>query len=70
MSTGTKIVKSGSEPPTAFELEVSQVNFIERNRFRFEIRFLLQSNLVNSKAMLNLKVNYVNFTSLEQRKSN
>jgi len=27
MSTGTKIVKSGSEPPTPFEIEVSQVTF-------------------------------------------
>ena len=25
MSTGTKIMKSGSEPPTALELDVSQV---------------------------------------------
>jgi len=25
MSTGTKIVKSGSEPPTAVELDVAQV---------------------------------------------
>jgi hypothetical protein len=25
MSTGTKIVKSGSEPPTPLELDVSQV---------------------------------------------
>jgi len=25
MSTGTKIVKSGGEPPTAIELDVSQV---------------------------------------------
>jgi len=25
MSTGTKIVKSGSEPPTTLELDVSQV---------------------------------------------
>lgn len=27
MSTSTKIMKSGSEPPTALELDVSQVKY-------------------------------------------
>jgi hypothetical protein len=58
MSTGTKIVKSGSEPPTALELDVSQVGISFVEEF---ISFVYFSNSVNSKEMHNSKVNYVNF---------
>jgi hypothetical protein len=35
MSTGTKIMKSGSEPPTALELDVSQVLFFDKEFYLF-----------------------------------
>ena len=64
MSTNTKIMKSGTEPPTTFELDVAQVNILLYRSVNESSSF---SNLLNWKEMHNLKVNYENFTSLVQR---
>ena len=70
MSSGSKIVKSGNEPPTAVELDIAQVTSRRcslRTRLIDRHRRFSSSNWWNWKAMLSSKDNCVNFTSPERR---